>query len=139
MAAKKRVLVVDDQPGILDLLADVLLTSGYEVDVATNGQKAMVALSQGCFDLVISDLHMPQWSGLDLLHWMKANDRKEKVIVMTGSADYQELMDGELYPVEALLRKPFRIPAFLETVESLLPRKENGVKRQWNRARRGAA
>ena len=139
MAAKKRVLVVDDQPGILDLLADVLLDSGYEVALAMNGQEAVAKLSQSPFDLVVSDLHMPRWSGFDLLRWMKANGRKEKVVVMTGSAERQALADGELHPVEALLRKPFRIPAFLATVETLFCEKGTEVERQRARRRKGAA
>jgi CheY-like chemotaxis protein len=139
MAAKKRVLVVDDQPGILDLLAEVLLSSGYEVERAMDGQEATVALSQGRFDLVVSDLHMPQWSGFDLLHWMKANERMEKVVVMTGSTEHHDLLEGKFYPVEGILRKPFRIPAFLETVEALLCEDGIGMGRQMNRARRGAA
>ena len=139
MAAKKRVLVVDDQPGILDLLAEVLLSSEYEVERAMNGQEATVALSQGRFDLVVSDLHMPQWSGFDLLNWMKANERMEKVVVMTGSTEHNELLDGRLYPVEAILRKPFRIPAFLEMVEALFSGEVSGMERQMKQGQRGAA
>lgn len=139
MAAKKRVLVVDDEPGILDLLADVLLASGYEVTLAMNGQKAMVTLTQNRFDLVISDIHMPEWNGFDLLRWMKRTGRGEKVIVMTGSAEHPSVADGKMYPVEALLRKPFRIPVFLETVEALLREEGIETERQGTRRRKGAA
>lgn len=138
MAAKRRVLVVDDQPGILDLLSDVLLASGYEVAQAINGQEAMVRLSQDRYDLVVSDLHMPQWSGFDLLRWMKTNRRQEKMVVMTGSAENHALSDREFYPVEALLRKPFRIPIFLETVEALLREDRSNAERKRTRGRKGA-
>lgn len=120
MTTRKKVLVVDDEPGILHLMADVFLEEGYEVTMALDGQKAMLTLNREFFDLVVTDINMPVWSGLDLLRWMKGTGRKEKVIVMSGSPSLKNLSAEEFQPIDAYFGKPFRIPALLETVEKIL-------------------
>jgi DNA-binding NtrC family response regulator len=120
MTAKKKILVVDDEAGILNLMADVFLGAGYEVTMALNGQKAMLTLTREFFDLVVTDINMPVWNGLDLLRWMKATGRKEKVIVMSGSPSLEDLSGSDIHPVDACFVKPFRIPSMLESVGEIL-------------------
>jgi len=122
MAARKRkrILVVDDEPGALSLMAEVFHEAGYEVLMAVNGHKAMATLTRERFDLVVTDLNMPVWSGRDLLRWMKAAGRSERVIVMTGSPVRDLFKEEDMHPVDATFTKPFKIPALLETVNILL-------------------
>ena len=65
-SAPGRVLVVDDEPGIVDLLRDALERAGHEVDVAYDGETALERISSRTYDVVLSDLKMPRMSGMDV-------------------------------------------------------------------------
>src|SRR5262245_33249997 len=69
-----RILVADDERSMRELLAIVLKREGYEVIVAENGQAALDALAKGAVDLVISDIKMPDMSGVEVLRAAKAAD-----------------------------------------------------------------
>src|SRR5438552_8458175 len=77
-------LVVDDEPHILGVLKDVLVRFGYRVTCASSGAEALTALRSELFDAAITDIRMPDMSGLDLLREIKKHDESIEVIVMTG-------------------------------------------------------
>ena len=82
--SKGRILVVDDDESIRSLLKDYLVTLGYDVTTADDGQDALKKFIPGVFDCVISDLMMPKISGLDLLKKIRIQDKKIFVIMITG-------------------------------------------------------
>src|SRR5688572_10100743 len=79
-----RVLVVDDEPSILNLLKEALGKWGYQVTCAANGGEALEAIRNGLFDAALMDVRMPDMSGLDLLRAVKAHDESIEVVIMTG-------------------------------------------------------
>ena len=79
-----RILVVDDDDAIRSLMNDYLVTLGYEVTTAVDGQDALNKFIPGVFDCVISDLMMPKVSGLELLKQIKNQDKEVFVIMITG-------------------------------------------------------
>ena len=79
-----KILVVDDEPSILTLLQEALSQWGYQVTCASTAQEALVALRAGLFDAALTDIRMPDMSGLDLLREIKKQDDSIEVIVMTG-------------------------------------------------------
>jgi len=81
---KARILVVDDEVNIREALAALLESDGYEVAAASSGQKAMEALRQEEFDVVISDLRMEGPSGIDLLRWLRETAPETEVIILTA-------------------------------------------------------
>lgn len=119
MVSKRRILVVDDEPGIRQLLTDLLSAPGYEVVTAGNGHEAVERLQDSPFDAIVTDLNMPGMDGIGLLRWMKQNGRKEKVVVMTGSPMHNPLPRRGIPEVRAALRKPFRVQSFIKTMEAL--------------------
>src|SRR5947207_5539449 len=78
------VLVVDDERHILDVLRDTLRHFGYRVTCAASGAEALTAIRSELFDAAITDIRMPDMSGLDLLREIKKHDDSIEVIVMTG-------------------------------------------------------
>ncbi|MBF8287186.1 MAG: acetoacetate metabolism regulatory protein AtoC [Candidatus Rokubacteria bacterium] len=79
-----KVLVVDDEPSILRLLNEALTQWGYQVTTAANAREAIEALRTGLFDAAITDIRMPDMSGLELLREIKKHDDAIEVLVMTG-------------------------------------------------------
>ncbi len=82
----KRVLVVDDEPDVVDLIADILARDRYEVIVAGTAQEALERISETTFHAVLTDLNMPEMSGLDLLAAIRerAPELAERVAFVTG-------------------------------------------------------
>jgi two-component system response regulator AtoC len=86
---KRRVLVVDDDPATRDLLRDKLELSGYQVGLAESAEQALGLLLSLDPSLVITDLHLPQMNGLDLLERIRSETDPASVIVITGHEDMQ--------------------------------------------------
>ena len=120
MVKTNNIMVVDDEAGIRNLLCGVLTEQGFQVTLARDGQDAWNKMRSKHFVLLITDIDMPRLDGLKLLHKMKMSKRREKILVMTGRCmEYGDL--GYEFPkVYGLLRKPFRIGFFIETVTSIL-------------------
>jgi DNA-binding NtrC family response regulator len=79
-----KILVVDDEPSILRLLQEALSQWGYQVTCASTVEEALVALGTELFDAALTDVRMPDMSGLDLLRAIKKQDESIEVVVMTG-------------------------------------------------------
>jgi len=116
MDRSKKILVVDDESGIRCLLSDVLLSSGFEVSTAKDGQESLDQLERSNFDLVITDINMPRLDGISMLKRMKKARRKEKIIVMTANPLDRKLLAGDMPRVLTHLHKPFRMDSFLDVV-----------------------
>src|SRR5437899_2219984 len=80
----EKILVVDDEPSILKLLKEVLTQWGYHVACVGTGAEALEAIRTERFDAAITDIRMPEMSGLDLLREIKRHDESIEVVVMTG-------------------------------------------------------
>ncbi|MCP4566230.1 MAG: response regulator [FCB group bacterium] len=106
MADNLRILVVDDDPYLLDLLIETLASIGYDAVGATNGDEALAELRKSVFGLVITDIKMPGINGLELAKIIKNDYPRLPVILITGvfSADILNNSDAD-----GLLTKPFRI------------------------------
>jgi DNA-binding NtrC family response regulator len=93
-----KVLVVDDEQSILMLLKEALSKWGYQVTCASTGAEALEVLRGGLFDAALTDVRMPDMSGIDLLRAVKAHDDSIEVVIMTGyptiSSAVEALKDG---------------------------------------------
>jgi DNA-binding NtrC family response regulator len=98
VSEQARVLVVDDEMSILLLLKEALTQWGYQVTCASTGQEALAALSSQMFDAALTDIRMPDMSGLNLLREIKRQDESIEVVIMTGyptvSSAVAALKDG---------------------------------------------
>src|SRR5579883_1642186 len=82
--AVRRVLLVDDEEAVRRASARVLGAEGFEVVQAGDGREALGQLERGQFDVVVSDVMMPNMSGLDLLRTIRQRDLELPVILLTG-------------------------------------------------------
>jgi DNA-binding NtrC family response regulator len=93
-----KVLVVDDEQSILMLLKEALEKWGYQVRCANTGAEALEAVRGGLFDAALTDVRMPDMSGIDLLRAIKAHDESIEVVIMTGyptiTSAVEALKDG---------------------------------------------
>lgn len=108
-ASRPAILVVDDEPFIAQLIADVLSSEGYDVDTAPSGHAALEHIGRRAYDLVLSDLRMPELDGLGLYREVERRcpDLARRFVFITGTSehtDYHDLIEGVAAPV---LTKPF--------------------------------
>ncbi|HEY6078584.1 MAG TPA: response regulator [Polyangiaceae bacterium] len=104
--ARGKLLVVDDEQQLRRLLARSLSRAGYEVSEAKDGREALALARQTRFDLVISDVHMPELTGLELLQALHDYDPDLPVALLSGSFDDSALQRARALGAVACLGKP---------------------------------
>jgi CheY-like chemotaxis protein len=112
------VLIVEDDRAIRDVMAEVLVDHGYEVDVATNGQQALeICRSKPTPDLILLDLLMPVMDGLEFARLKRSDPTLSRVplCVMTASGPLATIPEG----VSAVLRKPISCAELIAVVARL--------------------
>jgi two-component system response regulator RegX3 len=117
-----KILIVEDETFVQDLLRKVLTKHGYAVSTASDGHEAMEQLEAAAHDLVITDVVMPRVEGFDLLRWIKTRQASTKVIVLTGFARRHSISDFLLYGADDYLSKPFLVAQLVASVERAIGR-----------------
>lgn len=110
---RRRVLVVDDEPGIRDLLSRTFALAEYDVDVAPDGLVALDRMRQTQYDLLIADLKMPIMDGLSMIREAKRYKSDLPVIIITGYSTESAAIEAVNLGVTGYLTKPFRVPQVL--------------------------
>ena len=118
-----RVLVADDERSMRELLAIVLKREGHDVTLAESGTQAIAALGRQAFDLVISDLKMPDMSGVDVLRAAKAVDPELSAIVITAFASTETAVEALRLGASDYLTKPFDVDELKLLVRHTLERR----------------
>jgi DNA-binding NtrC family response regulator len=113
-----RILVVDDDPGILKLVAKMIEHLGFRPTAAVDAMDALYHLNKTRFDMVITDYEMPLMDGFQLADLIKTKYFGTKVIIMTGHCErtVADMMEGSDI-VDGLLIKPFNLNTMKEKVE----------------------
>jgi EAL domain-containing protein (putative c-di-GMP-specific phosphodiesterase class I) len=112
-----RVLLVDDEPGMLRMLKLALNQYGYVTEEALDGRQAMDILSRQSFDVIISDINMPRYPGLEFLRNVRERDPDVPVIMMTGKPSIESSARAVEYGAFRYLVKPVMPAKLKETVE----------------------
>lgn len=112
----KSILIVDDETAFADALATILKERGLLVKVANDGAAAKNIIALEDFDLIISDIRMPNLNGIELLHYVKQN-KKIPVALMTGFSEITEAKEAFEMGAAAFLPKPFKRDELLEVIE----------------------
>jgi len=107
MSYKPSVLVVDDESGILDTLRILLRNEGFEVTTAQGGKAGLEQIRSGAHDIILSDVRMPQVSGLDILTAAREQDPMTPVILMTAQASLQSAISAVNSGAFYYIQKPF--------------------------------
>lgn len=123
--SKKKILIVDDELHILELLKYNLETSGYEVIEAESGEEALEKLNAS-IALVILDLMLPDMDGLEVLRRIRFNDHLKNipVIMLTAKNEEIDAVLGLEMGADDYIGKPFRVRELLARIKAVLRRKE---------------
>jgi DNA-binding NtrC family response regulator len=117
---KSSILVVDDALDTLEILDRNLSSKGYRVFTASNVDEAVQLLEETSVDLVITDLKMPQVSGLDLVRHVRENLRNTRIMMITGYASVESAVEALKLGAEEYLAKPFTDEELYSAVERAL-------------------
>lgn len=121
---KKRLLLVEDDPRLLEAMAISLEQQGYEVMTARCGNDAFVSVAETLPDLIISDVMMPQGDGFSLVKNLRSNPRTEliPIVFLTAKDGRKNRLNGVRAGVDAYLTKPFEPEELVVTIENILTR-----------------
>ena len=117
---RTRVLVVDDEASIRDLLARTLALADYDVDTEADASTALGRVRAAEYDLLIADLRMPGMDGLTLIRQVRRIRSDLPVIIITGFSSESSAIEAVNLGVAGYLRKPFRVPEVLEAARKAL-------------------
>ncbi len=122
--ARGPVLVVDDEPDIVDFLTTVLADEGYRIEIARDGREALSKMHEVQPSLVILDLMMPRMSGFEVLDTMRAagNKKRPSVIVLSAKSTHQDILTALEKGADDFIPKPFDLEDLLLRVRVWLDR-----------------
>jgi diguanylate cyclase (GGDEF)-like protein len=119
-AATARLLLVDDEPRMLDSLSELLQSRGYALTKAANGREAVARLDEQDFDLLILDLNMPEMDGHAVMDHIRAQANPAQVIVVSGSAEIDAAIGSFRRGACDFLRKPYSRELLFLTLDTVL-------------------
>jgi DNA-binding NtrC family response regulator len=124
---KYRILVVDDELLIRDLLYDFFITQDWDITVAEDGQKAIDCLKNREFDIVLTDLKMPDIDGMDLTGRIRNLYGDLPVVIMTGYPSLDSALEALRHKVDDYIIKPFNVNQLFKVVKKAV---ESGRKKE---------
>ncbi len=117
---KQRILVVDDEPSIREVMASLLHEAGYEVSTAENGLDALLQLKMMTPDVIISDLNMPQMSGFEFLSVVRRRFPEIVVVAVSGAYESADRVPDGIIADAFYAKGHLRLDEFLFTVAELI-------------------
>jgi len=119
---RARILLVDDDPLITDLVVDMLAMEGYDVETASDGLEALERLQGQRFDLIVTDLHMPKLDGAAFYRELRERQAHplRKIIFLSGTTGGSPEHKAVMESGAPMLLKPFNVNDLIELVRSVL-------------------
>lgn len=111
-----KILVIDDETAIIDIVRQALSIYGHNVETATNGMEGISKFNTNCFDLVITDICMPGITGNGVVQYIRGSDKKH-IPVIAISATPRAVKNNSF---DTILEKPFLIKTLIDSVKELL-------------------
>ena len=120
---KKRLLIVDDERAVRLLLAEILSLEGYAVDLAEHGKHALQMLRRNSYDLIITDVNMPEMDGISFYRAIKEElpELKDRVLFLTGNPTDEAISFFKENSCK-YMAKPFNGLDLLEQIEDIIKR-----------------
>ncbi|MDD4734484.1 MAG: sigma-54 dependent transcriptional regulator [Kiritimatiellae bacterium] len=115
-----RILTVDDEPVILNILNKILISNGYDVSPAKNGEEAMHLLEKETFDLLISDINMEPVNGMEVLRFAREKSPETQVIMLTAFGTVSTAVEAMKCGAYDYITKPFKLDELQITVQRAL-------------------
>jgi two-component system chemotaxis response regulator CheY len=117
-----RILAVDDSPSMREMVKIALSDAGFEVTQAEDGQQALDLARQSIFDLVLSDVNMPQMDGIELIRALRAESgyRHTPILMLTTEASLDRKREGKDAGATGWIVKPFEPATLVATMKKVL-------------------
>jgi len=115
-----RILVVDDDPSVREVIRAMLESVGFSVQVAVNGRDAVSMLGSATYDLIMTDLVMPEQEGIATIKQIRQSHPNLKVIAMSGAFGGDYLRIAGYLGAHGTLAKPLKIETLLSTIHNVL-------------------
>jgi len=117
-----RILLVEDEPGLVLTLSDLLCAEGYEVEAATDGPTGLARAAGGSFDLIVLDVMLPGKNGLEVCRELRHQGKDTPVVMLTAKTQLVDRVVGLKIGADDYVTKPFEASELLARIEALLRR-----------------
>jgi two-component system alkaline phosphatase synthesis response regulator PhoP len=118
----RRILLVEDEPGLILTLSDRLESEGYAVEVAQDGETGQEKASSGSYDLIILDVMLPRKNGFDVCRDLRGKNIQTPILMLTARGQVVDKVVGLKLGADDYLTKPFEVLELLARIEALLRR-----------------
>ena len=125
LSAQHRVLVVDDEPSIVDAVATALRYEGFDVREATTGRAALAAVEQDTPDMIVLDVMLPDLDGLEVTRRIRAAGQRVPVLFLTARDSVEDKVTGLTVGGDDYVTKPFSLAEIVARVHAVLRRTQN--------------
>lgn len=122
-----RILIVDDEPKLLEQLRQSLTADKYDVETAADGEVVLDKLFANPYDLILLDIMLPRMDGLSVLREIRQAEIKTPVLILTAKGDIEDRIQGLDLGADDYLAKPFSIAELMARVRALLRRTTDQV------------
>jgi two-component system, OmpR family, response regulator len=119
---KTRVLIVDDEPNIRDLLATSLRFAGYEIQTAANGAQAVAAVTESEPDIILLDVMLPDMNGFSVTKKLRSSGIQAPILFLTARDDVEDKITGLTVGGDDYLTKPFSLDEVVARIQAILRR-----------------
>jgi len=117
-----RILVIEDEPGVIQFIQQGLTESGHAVDAARDGQEGLSYALAADYDVIVLDIMLPKMNGLEVLRELRSQRVKTPVLILTARDEVADRVRGLDFGADDYLVKPFAFPELLARVRALLRR-----------------
>jgi two-component system OmpR family response regulator len=124
--AKTRVLIVDDEPNIRDLLATSLRFAGYDIQTAANGAQAVAAVTESEPDIILLDVMLPDMNGFSVTKKLRSAGIQSPILFLTARDDVEDKITGLTVGGDDYLTKPFSLDEVVARIQAILRRTKTG-------------
>ncbi len=121
----EKILVIEDEKALRDGLAMNFHVNGYEVHTAADGEEAMQKAFDARPDLIVLDIMLPGWSGLDILSELRKKNEDVPVLILSARSKTEDKIEGLKLGADDYMTKPFELPELLARVEVMLRRRRS--------------
>jgi DNA-binding response OmpR family regulator len=117
---QKKIIYVDDDNALREIVRDQLSAQGFAVDEAEDGAEAIRKLEKNHYDVMLLDINMPNTSGIDVLKFLKDQSLKCKVIMLTGRVGFTVATESLKLGADDYITKPFNLEYLLFSIRRVL-------------------
>ena len=119
-----RILLIEDEAGLVMTLSDLLTGEGYEVETATDGETGYLKALEGGFDLIVLDVMLPKRSGYEVCSMLRHQGAEVEILMLTARSELADRVNGLQLGADDYLTKPFEPAELLARIQAMLRRKK---------------